>query len=84
MRFSDMPLTKALINRGWKTTGPNAWALEKGEWRVVYDTSHCIEVGSMKNPRIFDVPILRDGSYEEWTVGLIEHLCRCDDLIERT
>ena len=82
MQFLDMPLTKALVGRGWKTTGSNSWSLEKGEWRIVYDTSSWIEIGSIKTPRIFDVPILRDGNYEEWTINLIEHLCRCDDLIK--
>ena len=75
-----MPITRELISKGWEQKTPDAWELEKGEWRVVFDTSSWMEIGSTKTPRIFDVPV-PETRLVTWTVNLIEHLCRCDDVI---
>ena len=79
---SDLPIAKILIERGWKLAEDNQWTLSKDDWTVVFDTSNWIEVGSINNPRIFDVPIPNNG-LEVWTANLIEHLCSTDDLLRK-
>jgi hypothetical protein len=81
-KCSDLPITKVLINRGWKLAEENQWRMSKDEWIVVFDTSNWIEVGSINSSRIFDVPVPSEG-LEVWTANLIEHLCRTDDLLEK-
>jgi|GEM_PF-3024232 len=78
MKPDDVALTQALLKAGWTETKTQAWSFEKGDWRVVYDTSSWLEVGTLQTPRIFDVPVPREG-LETWTVNLIEHLCRSND-----
>ncbi|HEY5757653.1 MAG TPA: hypothetical protein VIU34_17615 [Steroidobacter sp.] len=70
MSFEDY-----LQENGWRMAAPATYS--KGSWRVFFDTSAWIEVGTERNPRIFDVPVPERGR-ERWTLELIEHLCRTD------
>ena len=66
-----------LKEAGW-TEISRSLEYKKGDWEIIFDTSSWMEIGSKRNPRIFDVHV--PGEYEEeWTVNLIEHLCRIDD-----
>jgi hypothetical protein len=65
-----------LQENGWRIAAPATYS--KGSWRAVFDTSAWIEVGTERNPRIFDVPV-PERDMERWTLGLIEHLCRTDE-----
>ncbi len=54
------------------------WEYAKGDWKVHFDTSSWMIVETKSNPRVFDIHV--PGDYEsEWTVNLIEHLCRMED-----
>jgi hypothetical protein len=71
MTFEDV-----LKNAGWNEYKPHEY--HKGYWRIVFDTSSWMEVGRVRSPRIFDVPIPETGM-EQWTLNLINHLCKTDD-----
>ena len=75
MSFLDI-----LKNSGWSEQRP--FTYRKGNWVVVFDTSSWLEVGTEKNPRIFDVPTPESGK-EQWTLNLIEHLCKTDDELQK-
>lgn len=74
MKFEDL-----LKESGWSEFKPACF--RKNNWILVFDTSSWIEVGSDNNPRIFDVPVPVAGK-EQWTLKLIEHLCRTDEELE--
>ncbi len=74
-----MPFDQLLKDNGWSENGP--WQFKKGDWRLVFDTSFWIEVGTIRNQRIFDIPVPECGK-EAWTLKLIEHLCATDDQIQ--
>ncbi|WP_193221939.1 hypothetical protein [Amylibacter sp. SFDW26] len=50
----------------------------------MFDTSSCMEVGTINTPRVFDVLVPNNDRYDRWTLNLIEHLCKTDDLINGT
>jgi hypothetical protein len=50
----------------------------KGSWELTFDTSNWVEVGTVSNPRVFDVPV-PDPHLEQWCVKLIDHLCMIED-----
>ncbi len=52
----------------------------KGNWLIIRDTSHWWMIGTVNNPRVFDVPEPSDYT-APWTVNLIEHLCTLNDKI---
>ena len=66
-----------LKEKGWREER-RIWEYRKGEWTIIFDTSHWMEVGTINNPRVFDVPV-PGGSETRWTINLIEHLCRSAD-----
>jgi hypothetical protein len=65
-----------LHEKGWQEVRP--FEYRKGEWALVFDTSSWLEVGTKSNPRVFDVSV-PDDHRADWTVNLIEHLCRSED-----
>jgi len=66
-----------LKKAGWKDTF-RAMEFQKGEWKVLFDTSSWMIVENKSNPRVFDVHVPNE--YESrWTLNLIEHLCRMED-----
>jgi len=68
-----------LKDSGW-TEVINNLKYKKGDWAISYDTSSWIEVSTINNQRVFDVPVPKAGK-EQWTINLIEHLCKTDDEI---
>jgi hypothetical protein len=71
----------ALRAAGWSEITSNV-VYEKGAWRIVFDTSSWMEVGTLHTPRIFDVPV-PEPRLESWTLNLIEHLCAKDDQLRQ-
>jgi hypothetical protein len=70
-------LVDALQAKGWTVHTP--WGpFTKGEWELDFDTSHWMIVSCRTNPRVFDVPV-PDEYHSDWTVNLIEHLCRVEE-----
>jgi len=76
-----MSFTKMLKENGWLEKQPNVYYV-KGNWQIVFDTNSWIEIGTTKTPRVFDVPTPTIG-LEQWTLNLIEHLCKADDQIHQ-
>ena len=74
-----MAFTQLLTESGW-TNQNNSIVFTKGSWILTFDTSSWIEVGTTRNPRIFDVPV-PDSDKEQWTLNLIVHLCETDDAL---
>ena len=74
-----MSFTQALKENGWSEV-EGKFTYLKGSWQLVFDTSSWVEVGTTHTPRIFDVPVPKEG-LEQWTLNLIEHLCKTDDLL---
>jgi hypothetical protein len=75
-----MSFAELLTNAGWSEHEP--FTYRKGNWIIVFDTSSWLEVGTDKNPRVFDVPVPEDGK-AEWTLSLINHLCKTDDELQK-
>ena len=75
-----MSFEELLKKSGWSECAP--FVYRKANWRVVFDTSSWLEVGTDQNPRIFDVPVPEAGR-EQWTLNLINHLCKTDDELQR-
>jgi len=66
-----------LKKAGWKDIF-RAVEFQKGEWKILFDTSSRMIVENKSNPRVFDVHV--PNKYESrWTVDLVEHLCRMED-----
>jgi len=80
MECNQHPLSKVLISRGWKLSS-RPWTLEKGSWEIVFDTSSWLELSTPHTPRLFDIPVPKNG-LETWTAKLIEHLFLCDDKLK--
>jgi hypothetical protein len=76
-RVSILSFTETLKEDGWNEEISTV-SFKKGTWVLTFDTSSWIEIGSQNNPRIFDVPV-PDKDKENWTLNLIEHLCKTDD-----
>jgi hypothetical protein len=74
-----MSFIDTLRNNGWEEVQESA-CYKKGSWKIVFDTSSWIEVGTINTPRIFDVAV-PEPHLENWTINLIEHLCKTDDLL---
>ena len=74
-----MSFAEALKENGWSEEKSQV-SYTKGAWRLTFDTSSWIEIGTQNTPRIFDVPV-PEKHMEEWTINLIEHLCKTDDLL---
>jgi len=74
-----MAFAERLEQSGWIKEGP--FGYRKGSWRIVIDTSSWMEVGTDRTQRIFDVP-MPDADREQWTMNLIEHLCKTDDELQ--
>jgi hypothetical protein len=72
-------IAEALKSAGWSEEQALT-RYRKGSWECVFDTSHWIEVGTTDNRRIFDVPV-PEPQLVQWTVNLIEHLCKTDDRV---
>ena len=75
-----MSFTDFLENNGWKEKQSSVEYI-KGNWVVIFDTGSWMEIGTIKNPRVFDVPV-PDESKMQWTLNLIEHLCKTDEKIK--
>jgi len=69
---------KALTRQGWKQTG-RRYALEKGSWCIVCDTSRWLEIGTRATPRLRDVEVPQRPEDFQSTIDQIEQLCREDD-----
>jgi hypothetical protein len=67
-----------LKDNGWKEI--SSIQFKKNNWNIIFDTSSWIEVGTKNTHRIFDVPIPTKDQ-EHWTLNLIEHLCKTDDML---
>ncbi|WP_049723365.1 hypothetical protein [Gilvimarinus polysaccharolyticus] len=74
-----MSFSSFLIENGWDKDSQSV-KYSKGNWNLTYDTSAWIEVGTIRNPRVFDVPV-PEKDKEQWTLNLIVHLCEADDKI---
>lgn len=75
-----MSFVDRLKESGWSEFKPCSY--RKGGWIVIFDTSSWLEVGTDRNPRIFDMPVPENGR-EQWTLSLIEHLCKTDDEMQK-
>lgn len=69
--------TDLLKSSGWSEIQESV-RYRKNSWEIFYDTSSWIEVGTANNPRIFDVPH-PEPRLQQWSVLLIEHLCKMED-----
>ena len=65
-----------LKETGWIEINED-WEYRKKNWFIIRDTSSWWMVGTINNPRIFDIP--EPEKNEKWAINLIEHLCKCDD-----
>lgn len=81
MSFTSMDTSfgEALKASGWLVVTPFV-EFKKGRWRIVFDTSNWMEVGTDTNPRVFDVP-LPEKHLITWTLNLIDHLLSTDDAL---
>jgi len=77
MTQNKQSLVSRLKSAGWAEIVPD-WEYRKGTWGAWRDTSSWWMIGTDDNPRVYDVPE-RQVSDSQWTVGLIEHLCRMED-----
>ena len=68
---------EALKAAGWTEVIPDA-EFTRGDQRLVFDTSSWIEVGTVTNPRIFDVPVPHPDR-AGWTINLIDHLFAAEE-----
>ncbi len=75
-----MSFVELLIESEWREHEP--FTFRKANWLIVFGTSAWLEVGTDKTPRLFDVPVPHDGG-EQWTLSLINHLCKTDDELQR-
>jgi hypothetical protein len=73
--------TEFLKDNGWLETDVTSY--KKGDWVIFFDTSTWMEVGTKNNSRVFDVPVPSGIANPQWTVNLIEHLCKTGDEIFR-
>lgn len=76
-----MSFIQELKAAGWKEDGASS-RYTKGHWVLSFDTSSWIELGTTDGQRIFDVPV-PDRNREQWTIYLIEHLCKTDDALRK-
>ena len=72
-----MTFAEALKSSGWSEIQESV-KYRKNSWELFYDTGSWIEVGTTRNPRVFDVPHPTPG-LEQWSVLLVEHLCKVED-----
>ncbi len=75
-----MSFEELLKNSGWSEHEP--FTYRKAGWMIVFDTQSWLEVGTDKNPRVFDVPVPESGK-EQWTLNLINHLGKTDDELQK-
>ena len=71
-----MDFINMLKENGW-TEVREDWEYRKKSWFILRDTGSWWMLGTINNPRVFDIPEPQEN--ETWTVNLIEHLCKCDD-----
>lgn len=78
---ADPSFGEALKAAGWTEVTP-FFEYNKGRWRIVFDTSSWMELGTDTNPRVFDVPV-PEKAFVTWTLNLIDHLLKTDDMLAR-
>jgi len=62
----------ALKENGW-TEIRKDWEYRKKTWIIHRDTGSWWMLGTLNNPRVFDIPEAEEN--EQWTINLMEHLC---------
>jgi len=82
MSFTDSSFIDFLKHNGWVETD-QPFNYKKGNWLVCFDTSSWMEIGTNKNPRVFDVPVPENNTNAQWAIKLIEHLCKTDEELFR-
>ena len=74
-----MSFIDKLKENGWSETN-TPYSFSKGTWKLDFDTSSWIEIGTMNTQRVFDVAVPEERLFQ-WTINLIDHLCSTDDLL---
>lgn len=70
-------LTIELTKSGWTEVNADI-EYRKNNWVLFRDTSSWWMLGTISNPRVFDIHEPTVYEYK-WTVNLIEHLCKMED-----
>jgi len=76
----DLGFIDFLKENGWMEVQED-WEYRKNNWFMFRDTGTWWMLGTLNTPRLFDIPEPRE--YQQWTINLIELLCRNDDELNK-